>query len=111
MSGIAIPPTAFAIRLFGQTAAGNFQLPSLAGLRQIYARSTNANAVTGGLKFGTTVGGVDILAALAMPGNSMVSGAPLITAIQTGARTISFDAVTLWNGASVDICAVYDQAF
>lgn len=100
-----------AVRVFSQTAAGTISIPPNAALVAVYARNNTANAVTGGIKFGTTLGGTDIIAALAVGANALVAGTPLISDLSATAGTIYFDAVAAWNSASVDICVVYNQAF
>lgn len=101
------------IRLTTQTAANNFFLPPNAVLRDILVVNTTANAITGGLKFGTTSGGVDIVAALTVGANALafVTDALLLKRYfsASAAQQIFFDTVTLWNSASVEIDVYYYQ--
>lgn len=101
------------IVITGATAAGNFKLPTNCSLVDIYPDGTNANAVTGGLKFGTTAGAADIVAAQAVAGNSLnsVPAANLLRRrfSKTSSQQIFYDAVTSWNGANVDITVVYQN--
>jgi hypothetical protein len=77
---------------------------------RIYVRNKTANAVTGGIKIGTTLGGTDVHAALAVAASAVNVSAPLIPAVNTAAaRTLYFDAVTAWNSASVDVLVTYTQ--
>lgn len=89
------------------TAGTSTSLPANAVILQIYARNTTGNAVTGGIKFGTTAGGVDIVAALTAAGNVISPPAVLLLTNFAGAQTINIDAVAAWNSASVDITILY----
>lgn len=101
------------IRLTAQTTAGSFVIPPGAVLRDILVANTTANAITGGLKFGTTAGGVDVVAALAVGASSLVfvtDALMLKRYFSTSlAQQIFFDTVTLWNSASVQIDILYYQ--
>lgn len=65
------------------------------------------NAVTGGLKFGTTLGGTDVVTAQAVAGSSlaMIADSALSKKIfsRTAEQIIYVDAVTGWNSAKVDV--------
>lgn len=91
----------------GATSSGSFVLPANTRIDAISMIGTNANAVTGGIKIGTTAGGTDIVAAQAVGGNSIVSVADadiLKRIFSTSAtQTIYFDAVTAWNSANVNL--------
>jgi hypothetical protein len=101
------------IRMTAQTAAGNFTLPANAFIRDIIVLNTNGNAITGGLKFGTSSGGVDVVAALTVGGNALVWVTDALTLKRyfssSSSQQIFFDAVTLWNSASVEIDVYYYQ--
>lgn len=111
MSGFSTALVIQKIPVLANVAAGTFTLPAGAALRRVYTRNTTANAVTGGLKFGTTLGGTDIVAALALAGNALADAAPLISAINATDRTIYFDAVAAWNSASVDLAVEITRVF
>lgn len=93
------------------TANSACVLPAKAVIDQIIIRNSTANAITGGLKFGTTSGATDIVTALAVAGNvlTFVTNATLLKPFfsTTATQTIFIDTVTLWNAASVDIWIVY----
>lgn len=95
------------------TAATNFFLPSSAVIREIIASNTTVNAVTGGIKIGTTAGGTDVVTALAVAAsaNTYVTDANLSKRYfsQSSAQQIFIDAVTGWNSASVQIDILYYQ--
>lgn len=101
------------IYLPGQAAAGNFMLPPNCVLRDILVFNTTANAVTGGLKFGTTSGGVDIAAALAVAASvtAFLTDALMLKRYfsPTAAQQIFFDAVASWNSANVNISILYEN--
>lgn len=101
------------IRLTAQTGANSFWLPANAVLRDVIVVNTTVNAITGGLKFGTTSGGTDIVAALAVGASGLVfvTDALLLKRYFSAsvAQQIFFDTVTLWNSASVEIDIYYYQ--
>lgn len=100
-------------RAVAQTGAGSITIPPTAVIRDIIVTNGTANAITGGLKFGTTAGGVDIAAALAVTGNglSFVTDALLLKRFfsASAVQQIFYDAVIAWNSATVQIDIVYYQ--
>ena len=102
------------VRALGLTAANSsIILPANAVIDFIVLINNNANAVTGGLKIGTTLAGSDIVAAQAVAGNSInvVSDAALLKRMfsQTATQQIFVDAVSAWNSANVDLKICYSQ--
>lgn len=95
----------------GATAATTFALTAGATLKRIYVKNNNANAVTGGLKFGSTLAGTDIVAALAIGASVVVDATPLIPMTNSAGGTVYIDAVVSWNSANVDIAFEYVKAF
>lgn len=95
------------------TANSSIVLPANTFIMHISVRNNTANAITGGLKFGTTNGGADIVAALAVGANAFtfVSDTALLKRFFSASATqqIFIDTVTLWNSASVDIEIIYAQ--
>lgn len=95
------------IKTLALAAAGQVTIPAGWAIDRIYYRNTTANAVTGGIKFGTTAGGVDVVAALAVAGSAIGSNTDALTLkryfSKTVDQTIFMDAVTGWNSAVVDI--------
>jgi hypothetical protein len=95
-------------RAFALVVAGTVTIPQNAVVKFIHIRNKTANAVTGGVKIGTTLGGVDILAAGAVAASALVSYMPLISGANTAAARILFiDAVTAFNSASLDVAVEY----
>ena len=88
-------------------AAGSFNVPAGYAIQYVFIQNTTANAITGGLKFGTTAGGTDVVAAQAVGANAILSvlSADITKRIfsRTAPQTVYFTAVTAWNSASVDI--------
>lgn len=99
------------ITLTAQTAASSTILPIGAVIRDIVVTNTTANAITGGLNFGTTVGGSDIVAALAVGASAktFVADAALLLRYfsSTAVQQVFFNAVTAWNSASIKIDIYY----
>jgi hypothetical protein len=96
-------------------AAGNFVVPAGYVIEHMYLSNTAGTAVTGGLKFGTTAGAADVIAAEAVGANALivVPTTDLLKRIfsRTVPQTIYFDAVTAWNSASVDMKIFLKKAF
>ena len=98
-------------RLRTVTAANSaFTLPKGWMIEQIIYRNTTANAVTGGIKIGTTAGAADIVAAQAIGANAVghVTAANILLRFfsATASQQIFIDAVTAWNAASLELSFV-----
>lgn len=97
-----------------KTANFTMAVPAGMVIRDIFVRETAGNAVTGGLKFGTSSGGTQVVTAFAVAGNSFAAvsasdiSARLFSA--TSAQTLYVQAVTAWNSASVDVTVTLDRA-
>lgn len=113
MAGPGIQPVLQRITLNGQTAANNFILPANCVLRELLFFNTTANAVTGGLKFGTTSGATDIVTsqAIGASATAFVTDAALLKRFfsPTSTQQIFFDAVASWNSANVNITIIYEN--
>jgi hypothetical protein len=113
MAGPAIQPILQRITMTGQIAANNFILPANCVLREILVFNTTANAITGGLKFGTTSGATDIAAALAVAASvtAFLTDALMLKRFfsPTTSQQIFFDAVASWNSANVNITILYEN--
>lgn len=97
-------------RALAKTAAFTLDIPQGSRVRAIHVRNKTVNAVTGGVKIGTTVGGTDVLAAGAVGASAVATYLPLISAVNTaGVRTLYFDAVTAFNSASLDVAVEWED--
>lgn len=89
----------------------SLKVPAGAYVHNIVVQNTTANAVTGGIKVGTTAGGVDVVAALTCGANcyTFVADTALLKRLfsATASQQLSIDAVTAWNSASVDVTVFY----
>lgn len=88
-------------------SAATFAIPRGHAIDSIYFRNRTANAVTGGIKIGTTAGGVDIVAAQAV-GASAFGHVPAADLLKrffsvTDRQVLYIDAVSAWNSASIDL--------
>lgn len=94
-----------------QTAAFTLTLPAKGFILGIMVRERAGNAITGGLKCGTTSGDVDVVAAKAVGGSSIghVFDAALLKRIfsMSATQDLFFDAVAAWNSASIDVQVPY----
>lgn len=107
------PGVGMSVSLSAVIANATFVVPAGYALREIYLKNKTANAVTGGLRLGTTNGGVDVMVALALGNAAFVkAGAAILlnTFSSTVDTTLYLQAVAAWNGASIDIVAVLDRA-
>jgi hypothetical protein len=96
------------------TGTTSFQLgnlPPATYIQHIIVNNTTANAVTGGIAFGTTSGGTDIVTALTCGANCLaftLDSALSKRVFSTSASQAIFaTAVTAWNNANVTITVVY----
>lgn len=102
------------LKVSGVVAANSaLTLPANAVIDYIVVFNTTANAITGGLKFGTTAGATDVTVAVAVGANALlfITDALLIKRIfsTTATQQIFFDAVAAWNSANVDVTIIYKQ--
>ncbi|MCH7939270.1 MAG: hypothetical protein IID13_05950 [Candidatus Marinimicrobia bacterium] len=73
-------------------------------IRSIIVEETAGNAITGGLKIGTSAGGAQVVNAQAVGASALVDcalGARLFSL--TTAQTLYVEDVTAWNSASIDL--------
>jgi hypothetical protein len=99
-------------QLFYNQAQNDFTLSLPAGCKidSIIIRNKTANAVTGGIKVGTTNGGTEVVTAEAVGANAFVSAtlnASVFSA--TAATTLYFQDVTAWNSAVLDVVVNYSR--
>lgn len=94
-------------KLSAKTSAFTYVVPSGHYIQYLMVNETAGNSITGGLKVGTTSGGVDVVIALTVAGSSLqiVPDATLLKRLfsTSASQTLFFDAVTLWNSASIDV--------
>lgn len=100
-------------RALAQTAAFTMSVPANNGIDAMYIKGNNANAITGGLKVGTTLGGTDVISAQTVGANALlkVADADLLKKIFSSgsAQTLYFDAVSSWNSANIDVTIKYSE--
>jgi hypothetical protein len=85
---------------------GTYVVPAGMFIEAVCIENTTANAITGGLKIGTTAGGSDVL-------NAYTVGASLLSIIddellkkifsKSSNTTLYIQAVTAWNSASINL--------
>lgn len=86
-------------------------VPAGYSIDRIYIKNTTANAVTGGIKIGTTSGGTDVVNALAIGANynNIVEDSSIVAKqffSDTANTTLYLQAVTSWNSASLNITLI-----
>jgi hypothetical protein len=86
-------------------ANGTFTVPAGMTIESIVFENTTANAVTGGVRFGTTNGGAEVVTAQAIGANAVgeiTDANILLRFFSSSAQQILYiQAVTAWNSASV----------
>lgn len=94
-------------KLWDVTANATVSIPAGYGIRDIWIINTTANAVTGGVRIGTTDGGSDVVVAQAVGANALVkvANSALLTALfsRSAAQTLYIQAVVAWNSANLII--------
>lgn len=86
-------------------------IPAGYAIRDIFIRNTTANAITGGIKIGTTDGAIDVVIALAVGANAFTLSVPLIRQFSaTVDQTLFIQTVTAWNSASINYVITLDRA-
>lgn len=94
-------------------ANGTFIVPKGCMIKNVVIENTNANSVTGGIKVGTTDGGVDVMISLAVEANSLQM-IPLATWLlnifsMTSDTTLYINSIVSWNGAVVNVYFVLQR--
>jgi hypothetical protein len=76
---------------------------------------TAGNAVSGGIKIGTTSGAADVVAATAVAGNAIgeVSSGNILKSIfsRSAAQSLFVQAVSSWNSASLELAFTLKKVF
>lgn len=94
-------------RVTALTANTTFTVPADCAIRTIWIVNSTTNAVTGGIRIGTTNGGSDVVTAQAVGASAMVklADSDLSKSVfsTTEDTTLYIQAVTAWNSASVGI--------
>lgn len=97
--------------LSGTTSVQIGVLPASTYVQHIIVNNLTANAVTGGIAFGSTSGAADIVTALACGANCLAftldSALSKRVFSTTAQQAIFATAVTAWNNANVTITVVY----
>lgn len=86
-------------------------LPASAVIVGVVISNSTANAVTGGIAFGTAASGTQIITAQACAANCLVAVADSALTLRafstTAPQTINAAAVTAWNSANITITILY----
>lgn len=94
----------------GQTAAFTMTLPAGAIIDSILFANTTANAVTGGMKVGISLGGTGVVTSIAVGANGYATASPNLRSGSLAAPvTLYMDAVTGWNSANLNVTLFYTQ--
>lgn len=98
---------------FTIAADSSFAIPAGYAISAMYIENTTANAVTGGIDFGVTDGGVTIINQFAVGASAIlhVAEASLLLRYfsRTVATTVYLIAHTAWNSASLNVTIVLDK--
>lgn len=102
----AADTSASIITALAVTSNTTVSIPAGNIIQDLVIQNTTGNAVTGGIKIGTTNGGVDVIVSLAVGANSLQSvlDATLLKRVfsMSGATTLYVQTVTLWNSSSLN---------
>jgi hypothetical protein len=98
----------------GITANVTVLIPAGYSIVDVIVRGTNGNAVTGGLRIGTSDGGSQVIDALAVAGNSLqsaVDGAALLKRVfsHSAVQTLYIQAVSAWNSANLSVTFILNR--
>lgn len=97
------------IKVKRATANTSVTLPAYGALRRVYFFNHTANAVTGGIRIGTSAGGTQVVTAQAIAANALVEITPTINALAQVDGTLYVEAVTSWNSAQVSVVIMYEE--
>lgn len=95
------------VNLLNITANTTAVIPAGYSILQVIIRETAGGSITGGLKIGTTSGGVDVCAALTVTASSIqaIPNSQLLKSVFSASAdtTLYLQAVTLWVAANISI--------
>ncbi len=95
------------LKLSAATSNGTLTIPAGYALESIIVENTTANAITGGIKIGTSSGGTQVVTAQAVAGSALLKVAAAdisLGVFSTSADQILYiQAVTSWNSASINV--------
>lgn len=98
------------LRATDKTANFTIAVPANHIPKQIYIAERNNAAVTGGIRIGTAAAGTQVLVAGAVAALSNNNfPAVSIPLIPQAAYTLYVEAVTAWNGASIDVKVEFEE--
>lgn len=99
------------VSLTNVNSATPLTLPARSYILAIIAECTTVNTVTGGLKYGTTLGGSDIISSLTTVSQGLSYSGDVAISKRifslTNSQTIYVDARTAWNSATVNTWIIY----
>ncbi len=104
------------IVLVAESQTDDFELVVPAGfaIRDIFIQETAGNAITDGLKIGTTSGATDVVVAQTVGANSFdfvpVANILLRLFSPSSNQSLFLQDVTAWNGATIDVVITLDRA-
>lgn len=99
------------LELDGVTDDTTFVVPAGFVLKSVYILNTTSNAVTGGIKIGTTDGGTEVVSSIAVGADEFAifhDGGLFSTESDT---TLYLQDVTSWNSASLNIRIQMEQLY
>jgi len=103
------------IAVTAANANATFSVPAGYMIEHIAFQNTTANAVSGGVKLGTTNGGTEVVSAQAVGASALdtIPGASFTKRIfsTSGATTIYVQAVTSWASANVKFSVVLRKMY
>lgn len=99
------------VKAIAQGANFTMTFPANAIIDDIVIQETAGNAITGGVRIGTTNGGTDVAVAIAVSALSLqvVPDALILSNVfsTSATQTLFVQAVTLWNGAVINLEILY----
>lgn len=96
------------LQYFKITGNSTVVIPKNYYIESIHIKNTTANAITGGIKIGTSSGGTQVISALAIAGNynDVTEDSSVILKkffSDTADTTLFLQAVTAWNSANINV--------
>lgn len=97
-------------KTLAMAANGTLTIPANHIIEEIIIENTTTNAITGGLRIGTSDGGAQVVVAQAVAASALLrilNAAILLGIFSTSAATTLYaQAVTSWNSASINITVI-----
>lgn len=110
-----LPPSSVTASAVARTDDFTLIVPAGHFIDRVFIINNTANAITGGLKFGTTSGATNVITTIAVGANAIVMATEAELALRffskTAPQTLFVQDVTAWNSANIDVHLILQKLY